>query len=342
MKKATGSFLVPMVLWVAVLLLAASCGTGSTATPRPTFTTPVATATTPAATTATPAATATTPAATTASAAEIDPVSPGAFFSLVPLELAEGHSFDFTDRFKLVLDNDAEDIEEAIDSSLPSEWIWPGGGWLWMGVMEDDQGTRKVLISRVNSLTAGSIRRFSLRGQEPETYRGVEYYQYGPAGTPRWVAFLEAERSDVEILLMAESKDDMERIIRHVDRGKQNSLWDEYGSIVDELYPQSRFGGAAFVAIEDCSSLLDGCQRWVTVWSVENSYDMEFEMRAIYGTDRDAERATTDTADLLGLIPYVDNVEALAEDNQVIVTGLMDIESALADDFFDIGPTSQE
>ena len=40
MKKATGSFLVPMVLWVAVLLLAASCGTGSTATPRPTFTTP--------------------------------------------------------------------------------------------------------------------------------------------------------------------------------------------------------------------------------------------------------------------------------------------------------------
>ena len=118
-----------------------------------------------------------------------------------------------------------------------------GGGGLWMGVMEDDQGTRKVLISRVNSLTAGSIRRFSLRGQEPETYRGVEYYQYGPAGTPRWVAFLEAERSDVEILLMAESKDDMERIIRHVDRGKQNSLWDEYGSIVDELYPQSRFGG---------------------------------------------------------------------------------------------------
>ena len=79
----------------------------------------------------------------------------------------------------------------------------------------------------------------------------------------------------------------------------------------------------------------------MTVWSVENSYDMEFEMRAIYGTDRDAERATTDTADLLGLIPYVDNVEALAEDNQVIVTGLMDIESALADDFFDIGPTSQ-
>ena len=61
-------------------------------------------------------------------------MSSGAFFSLVPLELAEGHSFDFTDRFKLVLDNDAEDIEEAIDSSLPSEWIWPGGwgggcGW---------------------------------------------------------------------------------------------------------------------------------------------------------------------------------------------------------------------